>query len=93
MPMPIPQLKRVGEASANLAYMRFDEAQVLAFPGEHQPSLVDEYLRAIVATKKKQAPQSSQLGSTRLMYTTAPNITKLKNKASFRIASVSRVCG
>jgi hypothetical protein len=35
MTMPIPKPKGVGEASADLVYMRFDEAQVLPFTGDH----------------------------------------------------------
>ena len=93
MPMPILRPKGVGEVSEILAYMSFDEAQVLPFTDEHQPSLAAALLRAVVATKKKQAHQRSQLGSTRVTYTTAPNITKFKNKASFKIASASRVRG
>ena len=76
-----------------MAYMSFDEAQVLPFTGEHQPSLSDALLRAVADTKKKQARQRSQLGSARVTYSTAPNITKLKNKSSFKIASATRVRG
>ena len=76
-----------------MVYMGFAEAQLLKFTGEHQPSLVAARLRKEAAAKKKQANERSQLGSSRVVQTIAQNITKLKNKTDFKIASASRVRG
>ena len=75
MPMLFPKPKGVGEESESLADMSFDEAQVLPLNDEYQRSLEVVLLRAFVATKKMQAHQRSQLGSTRVTFTTAHNIT------------------
>ena len=50
MPMSIPKPEMVREESESLAYMSFDEAQVLPFTGEHQPSLAVALLRAAAAS-------------------------------------------
>ena len=69
MPMPIPKPKGMGEEVADLAYMSFAEAQLLQFTGEHQPSLAASRLRKDATTKKKQAHERAELGSTRVVHT------------------------
>jgi hypothetical protein len=91
MSMPVSKPKGVGEASASMANMSFDEAQVIPFTGEHQPSLPTALLRAADVAKKKQA--HSLLRYRRVSNTSAPKIIKLRNKAAFKIASASRVRG
>ncbi len=93
MPMPILKPKRVGEELGDLADMSFAKAQVLQFTGEHQPSLATALLRKDPFAKKKQASERSKVGFSRVVNTSTPNITKLKNKADFKIASASRVRG
>jgi hypothetical protein len=73
--------------------MSFADAQRLQFTGERQPSLAPSLLRKDIVAKKEQALERAKLGSSRVVHTLAPNITKLKNKANFNIASASRVRG
>jgi len=72
-------------------YMSFKEAQALPFTSEHQPSLKESLLRIATATKRRKAVAKSKLGAAWVATTLAYNITNLKNKSAFKIASAIRV--
>jgi hypothetical protein len=65
--------------------MSFEEAQVLPFTFEHQPSIKTTTLRIATAAKKREAIARSELGAARVATSLSSNITKLKNKNAFKI--------
>ena len=75
MPMPIPKPTSIGDTSANLHYMSFEEAQALPFTSQHQPSLQESLLRIATGTKRREAGAKSKLGAARVATTLSPNIT------------------
>jgi len=91
--MPIPKPTRIGDTVENLHYMSFEEAQVLPFTSKHQLSLKATSLRIATVTKRREAVARSKLGVERSATTLSNKITKLKNKAVFKIAAAQRVRG
>jgi hypothetical protein len=63
--MPIPRPTFIGDASEDLHYMSFEEAKVLPFTFEHQPSLKATTLRIAIVAKKREAIARSELGAAR----------------------------
>jgi hypothetical protein len=91
--MPILKPARIGDTVEDLHYMSSEEAQVLLFTSEHQPSLKATTLRIAAAAKKREAVARSKLGAARVVITLSHNITKMKNKTAFKIAIAARVRG
>ncbi len=80
MPIPIPKLASIGDTSKDNHYMSFEEAQLLPFTVEHQPSLKATTLRFVDDAKTRDAVARSKLGAARVATSLSNNITKLKNK-------------
>ncbi len=93
MPMPIPKPIKIWDTSDDLEYMSFADAKLLPFTDKHQPSLAVVAARTTEAAKKKAALNNSELGSSRVANSIAPNITTLKKRNAFIIAHIKRVRG
>ncbi len=91
MPMPIPKPIGVGDKETDVLYMSFVEAHTLPFTNEHQTSLTATTLRA--ATRKKKTTIRQQIMLRVASLSTAPSITKLKNKSNFKIGVAAKVRG
>ena len=65
--------------------MSFEEAQALPFTFEHQPSLKEANFRIAVVTKRREDVAESKLGAARVASNLPHNVTKLKNKSTFKI--------
>jgi hypothetical protein len=91
LPMPMPILKPAGllDKPEDLQYLSFADAHKLPFTNKYQPSLEVIALRLAVAQKKK-ANDRAIRGS---RFASSINVTKLKNKASFKIGIASKVRG
>ncbi len=85
MPIPIPMPTFIGTRLRT--YTTFEEAHVLLFTFEHQPSLKATSLRIAIVAKKREAIARSELEAARVATSLSSNITKLKNKTAFKIAS------
>ena len=89
MPMPIFKQPEIGDNTANLQYLSFEDARKLPLTSKFQPSL--ETTSSRVAPKKKKTIAIQHLGASRCAL--APNIFKLKNKSNFKIGIASKVRG
>jgi hypothetical protein len=66
-------------------YMSFEEAQVLPFDSEHQPSLKATTLRIDTATKRRETLARAKRGAARVATSLSHNITELNNQIVFNI--------
>ena len=66
--------------------MSFEEAQVLQFAFAHQPFHKTTTLRIADVAEKRDAVSRSKLGAARVVIFLFNNVTKLKNKTTFKIA-------
>jgi len=89
MPMPIPKSVDLSQIATDLHYLSFQEAQLLPFTNEHQPSLTSIDLRDVA--KQRKTTTSQQLPASRVAQ--GPIITNLKNKSNFKIGVALKVQG
>ena len=92
MRMPVPKPLVLGDI--DLHYMTFDEARVLPFTNEHQPSLVKSVTRIVAAAERNKEARiaASRLAPSRVTHT-SNSIMKLKDRSNFKMAAATRVRG